>query len=104
METSNDEKALFELQDARKLFFPAVSIRQTKRYATTGVDGVRIQSVKIGAKRFVSRAAVDAFVAALFRVPEPTKPRRQPGPPDADAYAALERHGVKWKKPDYLKN
>ncbi len=103
---TTDEKALFGLQEARDRFFPSVSMRQTRRYASAnGVDGVRLNCVKIGAKRLVSRAAVDAFVAALFneRPTAEPNPRYRAAPLDVDAYSALDRLGVKWNKPKNLR-
>lgn len=99
------EKALFELLEARAIFFPSVSMRQTRRYASPGgVDGVRIQCVKIGAKRFVSRGAVEDFIATLFKEsPRPTPaPRRYASPDDADAYSTLRRLGVKCRVLDEM--
>ncbi len=105
MDAKDDDRILYSLDEARKRFLPCVSRRQFAKYASAaGCDGIRVETAKVGAKRVVSRSAIERFVEALFEnAMKPKATPRRARTNDADAYSTLDRLGVKWNKPDSLK-
>jgi len=64
------------------------------RWALRGVGNprVKIETVKIGGRRFVTRAAVEKFIAALSRVGDRHQPEAVEA--DSDSEAVLDAAGV----------
>jgi len=62
------------------------------RWATKGINGVRLETVKIGGTSFTSREALQRFVAALNAEPTPAPVHVDRRPAD-EAQARLREKG-----------
>lgn len=69
------------------------------RWCQKGCRGVRLESICIGGKRFVTAAAIERFVEALTASgagrPEPPPPREEPASPATGMRAHVMRHGAR---------
>ena len=51
-----------------------ISRATAMRWMLAGVGGVRLESLKVGGARYISRESLDRFIAALNHRPEVVKP------------------------------
>ena len=53
------------LREARRLLPGPVSLTTLHRWKDRGINGVRLQTVLIGGRRYVSRRALETFIAQV---------------------------------------
>jgi hypothetical protein len=73
MEARPDSRKYYSVKELCKLFpgrrGHGISRATAMRWMFHGVDGVRLESAKIGGARYVTPEAVDCFIAALNNAP-----------------------------------
>jgi Protein of unknown function (DUF1580) len=98
--SNHSPSELLSLSEARKLF-PGrprkkgralfISPEQLYRWRRFGVNGVRLETVRIGGRQYIHRAAVAKFLEALAERPVPAAAETPNAGRQAAAAAARER-------------
>lgn len=90
-----DARELFSLAQAAKLLPGRPHISTLHRWRLKGVKGVKLDTVVVGGRRFVTREALERFVqattAAANGFPLPTRTPRQRERDIADAEREFDR-------------
>ena len=96
---------LIQLSQACKEFNPPISDPTSWRYVCDGVRGKKLKTVKVGARRFTTRAAIHEFKIAQLENPAPSNDepvsdipkrstKRTGGMTQEEISAGLARHGL----------
>lgn len=94
-----DADDFVSINDARGFFPGRPSLSTLWRWSLQGVKGpngdrVKLRTIKSGGRVFVSREAVDAFLAAMNGDAEPQETETEVTRRSREARAALEKLGV----------
>jgi len=57
-------EGLIPVADVGKHFPVSVSPGTVSRWYTSGIGGIKLQTIKIGGRRYATREAIDAFISA----------------------------------------
>lgn len=71
------KEKLITIKDARKLFPVRPSLSTVFRWLNKGTRGVKLESVRIGGRRYTTAEAIDRFIDAQQREPSARKSRRR---------------------------
>ncbi len=63
-------EGLFSLEKARKMFPGPPSMNTIHIWTSTGVNGVKLRTIRIGRRLFTDREAVEEFILAQNREPD----------------------------------
>ena len=64
------DETVVEIKDAPQHYPTPVSLATTWRHALRGIDGIKLETAKVGRKRFTSVEAIGRFVEALTAADE----------------------------------
>ncbi len=62
---SDRKTELLTFSEARKIIPGRPDLSTIHRWANQGIKGIRLRTLKVGGRRFVSKAEIEVFIAAL---------------------------------------
>ena len=85
------DETVIEIKDSPPHFPTPVSLATAWRYALKGVNGVRLETVKLGRKRLTSVEAIKRFVAELTEADEARRAQANSNDPPDERPPELQR-------------